>query len=56
MGADSSGVGGMRLIRGCIDIGRIVDSSTSVRSPRPVGAGKGGCSSSSLASWDMDRK
>ncbi len=52
-------MGGMRLMRGCIDTGRTSDSSTSVLRPRPVGGDGSSCGSSlsaDKASWDMERK
>jgi hypothetical protein len=59
-GTPSSGVGGIRLIRGCIDLGRSISpekaSSTSVRRPKPAEVGAGDSSRSDPESCDMDRK
>lgn len=63
-GTPSSGVGGIRLMRGCMDLGRSISpekaSSISVRSPNPpkpaeIG-GAGDSSRSDPESCDMDRK
>lgn len=59
-GTASSGVGGMRLMRGCIDIGRCCSSgkasSTSPFRPRPVGLADKSSPCSEGESCDMERK
>lgn len=58
-GTDSSGVGGMRLIRGCIDLGRSSArkaSSTSPLFPESVGLNGGRAALSSGDSTDKERK
>lgn len=55
-GMDSSGVGGIWLKRGCIDLGRLVrSSSTCGFKPSPT-FWSGGCSSSDAESCDRERK
>lgn len=59
-GTSSSGVGGIRLIRGCIDLGRSTSSeygsSTSVLNPNPEVLRLGDSPRSDAESWDIERK
>jgi hypothetical protein len=56
-GMDSSGVGGIWLKRGCIDLGRLLrSSSTSGFKPSPTFWSGGWCSSSDAESCESERK
>lgn len=58
--SSSSGVGGIRLIRGCMETGRLASSenasSSSVLRPNPDGTWSGESPPSEAESWDIERK